>query len=165
MAALTFLDTLRIEVARMQAAKPEKLGEIARANALILNGQVVPCAEDPQTALVLSSDGKTQYHVNSHCDCEAGQHGRACKHMSGWKLYQHIAKKVEAQGQPEQPYPPTVEPQPLYEAPASVNLKVLVHGHEVQWTLRGHDKAQVFERLASLLSRSDVRPLPAARPA
>ena len=29
------------------------------------------------------------------------QHGKACKHMQAWKLYQYIERKVEAQTAPE----------------------------------------------------------------
>ena len=42
MGALTFLDVLRSEVARMQSLHPEREGELARAHALILHGQVLP---------------------------------------------------------------------------------------------------------------------------
>jgi hypothetical protein len=55
-------------------------------------------------------------------------------------------------------------PTPLYEAPASANVRVLIGGHEVQWTLRGHDEGAVFARLQTLLARKEVTPLP-ARPA
>lgn len=51
-------------------------------------------------------------------------------------------------------------PAPLPEAPASVNVRVLVAGHEVQWTLRGHDEAQVFDRLHTILKRQDVKVIP-----
>jgi hypothetical protein len=49
---------------------------------------------------------------------------------------------------------------PLGEAPASANVRLLVGGHEVQFTLRGHDEAGVFARLQTLLARKDVIPLP-----
>ena len=78
---LTFLEVLRSEVARMQSLHPERLGELARAHALILHGQVLPRADDPQTGQVPSSDGEKRYTVNGVCDCQAGQHGKGCKHM------------------------------------------------------------------------------------
>jgi hypothetical protein len=55
-------------------------------------------------------------------------------------------------------------PTALPEAPVSVNVRVLFAGHEVQWTLRGSDEAQVTERLQALLKRPDVRPLPKPAP-
>jgi len=81
MAAPTFLETLQREVARMQAAHPEREGELARACALILHGMVVPSPDDPATGQVLASDATTVYSVNGTCSCQAGQHGKGCKHM------------------------------------------------------------------------------------
>ena len=97
MSTPSFLDMLRAEVARMQATHPEREGELARAHALILHGMVVPSPEDPTTGQVLSSDGHKVYHVNGVCDCDAGQHGRSCKHVHGWRLYQYVQRKLDAQ--------------------------------------------------------------------
>src|SRR5215475_8983531 len=94
MAPTTFLQTLQREVARMHAAHPEREGDITRAHALILQGMVTP-TDDPTTAHVLSSDGTTHYTVNGSCNCQAGQHGRDCKHLHAWKLYQYIATRVQ----------------------------------------------------------------------
>ena len=141
MAALTFLQMLQSEVARMQTAHPERLGELARAHALIRHGQVLPSAEDPQTGQVLSSDGQKTYTVNGVCDCQAGQHGKPCKHLQSWRLYQYIARKVEAL-----PAPGALtsgESTPLPEAPVSITLKASVHGFETLVTLRGADFASV----------------------
>jgi hypothetical protein len=103
MAAPTFLQVLTAEVARMQAAHPEREGELARAHALILHGMVLPSADDPATGSVLSSDNARRYSVNGSCTCQAGQHGKGCKHLQAWKLYQYIARKVEAQEPQEAP--------------------------------------------------------------
>jgi hypothetical protein len=109
MAAPPFLQTLKAEVGRMQLAHPEREGELARAHALILHGMVVPSPEDPQTGQVLSSDGQKVYHVNGTCDCDAGAHGRDCKHVHGWRLYQYVQRKFDAQGSqtPQEPTPAT----------------------------------------------------------
>jgi hypothetical protein len=109
MAALTFLETLQVEVARLQTAHPDREGELARAQALIWQGMVLPTA-DPTTAQVLSSDGLKHYTVNGVCDCQAGQYGKGCKHMQAWKLYQYIAKKQAPQ--PATPVVPEVLPEP-----------------------------------------------------
>jgi hypothetical protein len=55
---------------------------------------------------------------------------------------------------------PTVLP----EAPASINLKVLIQGHEVMVTLRDRNEATLLARLQTLLKRQDIRPIP-PRPA
>src|SRR5215813_13882147 len=101
MGAKTFLDQLRLTVGILQAAHPEREAELARAHALILHGMVVPSPDDPATGQVLSSDLQKVYHVNGVCDCDAGQHGRACKHVHGWRLYQYVQRKVEAQASQE----------------------------------------------------------------
>src|SRR5262245_22483028 len=97
MGAKTFLDQLRLTVGILQAAHPEREAELARAHALIRHGMVVPSPDDPSTGQVLSSDGQKVYHVNGVCDCDAGQHGRGCKHIHGWRLYQYVQRKQAAQ--------------------------------------------------------------------
>lgn len=164
MSAPTFLQVLTYEVGRLQAAHPAREGELARAHALILQGMVTPTA-DPATAHVLSSDGAKHYTVNGSCSCQAGQHGKACKHLHAWKLYQYIAKRVQAllPAAPVVPAPVPVDPDlieaypdndaedlpapqpgtPLPEAPVSITLKASFDGQEVLVTLRGHDFASV----------------------
>jgi hypothetical protein len=170
MAALTFLETLKREVARMQAVHPEREGELARAHALILHGQVLPSADDPHTGQVLSSDGEKRYTVNGQCDCQAGQHGKACKHQQAWKLYQYIAGKVEAQATPEvvgvNPKVVTVDSKnsPLPEARASLNFKAMIGSFEVQMTMRDDTEAALLARLQALLKRQDIRPIPTPAP-
>src|SRR5262245_45509010 len=147
MAAPTFLQTLKVEVARMQAARPDKEGDIARAHALIMQGMVQPSGDDPALARVLSSDGSTWYAVNGTCSCPAGQHGKACKHLQAWKLYQHISKKM---------VPATSEAtqaSALPEAPASANLRVMIGGHETMITLRDAVETRLLDRLHTLLKR------------
>jgi hypothetical protein len=170
MAAPTFLETLKREVARMQAVHPEREGELARAHALILHGQVLPSDDDPQAGQVLSSDGATHYTVNGTCSCQAGQHGKPCKHLQAWKLYQYIAGKLarrteallHVQADLSAPAPPAL-PAPLPEAPASVNVRVTISGREVQWTLRDTDEARLAARLEALLARYPVpQPAPQA---
>jgi hypothetical protein len=152
MNASPFLEVLKYEVGRMQAAHPEREGEIARAHALILQGMVVP-TEDVATAHVLSSDGTRHYEVNGSCNCSAGHHGKACKHLHAWKLYQYIARKVAAQTAPAGLTSSDTAPQPLPEAPASANVRVQIGGREVQWTLRDRDEGRLAARLERLLAQ------------
>jgi len=152
MSAFTFLQLLTSEVARMQTLHPEREGELARAHALILHGQVLPSADDPETGAVLSSDLSKTYTVNGSCSCQAGAHGKACKHQQAWKLYQYITRKVE-----EQMAPPEPEPLPaLGEAPASANVRVTIAGRDVQLTLRGTSEDDVLARLEKVLQRYPV---------
>src|SRR5262245_27091205 len=62
---------------------------------------------------------------------------------------------------PEAPERPAPALPPLGEAPASVNVRVQIHGREVQWTLRDTDEARLAVRLEALLQRY---PLPEAFP-
>ena len=145
----------------MQLAHPEREGELARAHALILHGMVVPSPDDPDTGQVLSSDATTTYTVNGVCSCRAGAHGQGCKHMQAWKLYQHIARKVEAQTAPEEDIAVYRNNSPLPEAASSVNCHITVAGRQVQLTLRGHDEQAVLTRLEAVLARY-AAPEPAA---
>jgi hypothetical protein len=88
---LTFVDVLRIEVAALQAAHPERLGAIARAHAAIIEGHVVPL--DDGGGKVLSDDQHTWYHTNGTCSCAAGNFQKPCKHLSAWRLYTRVAEK------------------------------------------------------------------------
>ena len=150
----SFTQILKTEVDRMRTAHPEREGDLAKARALILQGMVTP-TEDPATAHVLSSDGAAHYTVNGSCDCQAGQHGKACKHMHAWKLYQHILKKQVLS---------SPAPAPLPEARASLNFKALIGGFETQITLRSDTEEDLLTRLQMLLKRQDIRPVPKPAP-
>lgn len=104
MSSPTFTDILRSEVARMQALKPERIDEITRAHAAIIEGHVVPV--DTDNGQVLSRNGHTWYSVNGRCSCEAASFGKPCRHLSAWKLYKHVEKQWQSQ-QPEAPAAPT----------------------------------------------------------
>jgi hypothetical protein len=120
--------------------------------------------EDVTTAHVLSSDGARHYTVNGSCDCRAGAHGKDCKHMHAWKLYQYIAKKIAAQSPPVQDDSGNVETPPLPEARASLNFMAMVGGFETQITLRGDTEEELLTRLQVLLKRQDIRPVPKPAP-
>jgi hypothetical protein len=168
MSTPSFLDTLRLEVAKFQATHPEREAELARAHALILHGMVVPSPADPETGQVLSSNGQKVYHVNGVCDCDAGQHGRGCKHVHGWRLYQYVQRKLDAQT-PQMAQEPTSAsqttgdtsaavdaPTALPEAPASANVRVTIAGRECQITLRDADEGRLLSRLEALLQRFPI---------
>ena len=147
-----FLQMLKQEVGRMQIMHPEREGELARACALIWHGMVLPSADDPATGKVLSSDGVKHYTVNGTCSCQAGDHGKPCKHLHAWRLYRYIEKKLDAQSTTE----PATTPA-LPEAPASVNVRLQIAGRDVQWTLRDSDEAHLAARLEALLARYPVQ--------
>lgn len=172
MSAPTFLETLRTVVGHMQVAHPEREAELARAHALIRLGMVTPSPDDPELGQVLSSDGHKVYHVNGVCDCDAGQHGRGCKHVHGWRLYQYVQRKLDAQAQPAQE--PTSPPQApvdtsaavdastaLPEAPASINVRLTIDGRDCQLTLRDRDEGRLLARLQAVLQQYPAPQAPA----
>jgi len=121
-------------------------------------------AYDPETgtALVNScSDATKVYRVRGKV-CECPDATRApqglCKHVLATMLLVRVEQVLGSEVPQEERLLNSTAGLP--EAPASCNVRVLVAGHEVQWTLRGHDEAEVFTRLQALLARKDVRPLP-----
>jgi hypothetical protein len=153
----SFVQTLKGEVARMQQLHPAKEGELARAQALITLGMVQP-TDDPAVGEVRSSDLSKTYTVNGACDCQAGTHGKPCKHLHAWRLYQYVERKMQGQAPVAAP---VAEPAAaLPEAAASVNLRAMVHGFEVQITLRSHDEATLLTRLQALVATPGIRPIP-----
>jgi hypothetical protein len=167
MGALTLTDrrqfraTLAQVAARAKERLPECNGRVEKATALVLNGDIEYHPEDG-SALVNSCTDPTQvYHVKGGtCDCKdfSRAPGHRCKHIIGVMMVIRVQQVLAAEAPQGQPVEDNGSPLP--EAPASCNVRVLVAGHEVQWTLRGHDEADVFTRLQTLLARKDVRPLP-----
>jgi hypothetical protein len=125
----------------------------------------------------------TLYMVSDACSCQdarfAAPDGR-CMHLLASWIYRRVATAIQAMppgaaydreavapcetatdtdGVPcyavQTPCPghETAPVVPLPEAAASVNVRIVVHGREVQWTLRGTQEAEVAERLEALLAR------------
>jgi len=152
--------------AKAQAKLPESNGRIEKAAALVLQGDVEGQEPDGAWRVGSCTDPLTTHRVSgTSCSCDDSQHNRAprglCKHVLAVMMLTRINEVLAA----EAPQEPLGDPRsPLPEAPASVNVRVLVQGHEVQWTLRGTDEAEVFTRLQALLARKDVQPLPKPAP-
>jgi hypothetical protein len=153
--------------AKAEAKLPECNGRIAKATALVLAGDVE--LHEGGTATVYSATDPTRrYELGSgYCMCrdweQAPQH--LCKH----RLAAMMAKRVQellpveppvepwADNDPESDLPELAEAPavparpapavPLPEAPVSITLKAMLHGHEVLVTLRGTDFASVREQV------------------
>jgi hypothetical protein len=74
--------------------------------------------------------------------------------VSGPVDISHLPSIWEALGVPRRVDTPT--PAPLPEAPASVNVRLVLHGRDCQITLRDSDEARLLERLEALLQRFPV---------
>src|SRR6516225_4607192 len=130
------------EMAEKAKAKlPESTGRVEKAVALVLQGDIAYDAAT-STALVNScSDATKVYKVRGKvCECpdfeRAPQH--LCKHVLGVMFLIRLQQVLVAETPQniEAPHePPGIPGDHLPEAPASCNVRVLVGGHEVQWTL------------------------------
>jgi hypothetical protein len=141
---------------------PECNGRVEKAVALVLAGDI---AYDPQTstALVSSCSDPTKVYKVRGKVCECKDYDRApqhlCKHVLGVMFLIRVEQTLAAEAPQAQPR--EASRGALGEAAASANFRAMVGQFEVQFTVRGHDEAEVFTRLQTLLARKDVRPLPA----
>jgi hypothetical protein len=150
----TFRQALARVTALAHARLPDALhGHLERAHALVRHGHVFP-TDDGRHAQVLSSDGERWYPVNGHCTCmDATKAPQGlCKHRLAFALYRRASELLHAS---PRPLPPGAGSTPagLPEAPASVNVRLLIAGHECQWTLRDAEETRLAERLEALLVR------------
>jgi hypothetical protein len=91
----TFTDQLRMSVAAMEVAHPEKTDALRRAHAAIVEGYVIDLGNGNGT--VLSGHGGHAYTTNGVCECTAASFGKSCRHLQAWRLYQHVQKQLDAQ--------------------------------------------------------------------
>lgn len=148
----TFKQAVERVAAIAHAKLPAELhGHLERGTALVIHRHVW-LGEDGRHAQVLSSDGSTWYLVNGNCTCmDAPRAPQSyCKHKLAVMLYRRASELLatSACGGGAAAAVPA-----LPEAPASVNVRVLVGGHEVQVTLRDVDEERLLTRLAALLQR------------
>jgi len=92
------------------------------------------------------------------CGCPdmAEAPGQWCKHRIAAGIQRRVLALLTRSNAPENAT--AVASHPLQEAPSSANVRIQVHGYEVQVTLRDHDKYALLARLEALLTRY---PLPA----
>jgi hypothetical protein len=150
------ITTFRQAVERVAALAHAKLpaelhGNLERAHALVLHRHVW-MDEDGKHAQVLSSDGTTFYLVNGNCTCMGVAHAKdaLCKHRLAVMLYRRASELLATSASSGAPTPAAAA---LPEAPASVNVRLCIGGHECQFTMRDMDEARLVERLQALLAR------------
>ena len=172
----TFARTLDQVCTAAEATLPASAARLARAAHLVLAGAVTMTA--PTSAVVASQSQPLHgYVVNGACGCHDYQYApeNLCKHRLAMYLYIRVARLLAARTHAIPPAPVTVhcatcqvtayaphvcpqavttaaEPS-LPEAPASVNCYIEVAGYKTQVTLRGHDEAEVLQRLHKLLAQ------------
>ena len=144
-------EAVRPVSASAQARLPETLhGALQRATALVLQRHVFP-TDDGKHAQVLSLDGERWYPVNGHCTCmDATKAPQGlCKHRLAAMIYKRASELLPTSTCGVA----TPAAAALPEAPASVNVRLCIDGHECQFTMRDADEARLVERLQALLTR------------
>lgn len=124
---------------------PESNGRVEKAMALVLAGDVV--LGEGHTATVYSqADAGTSYAVRpGFCSCRDFDQapGQLCKHRLAAAM---LRRAIDTTA------PATQKPQPLPEAPASVNCHITIGGRDVQVTLRDTDESRLLTRLEAVLA-------------
>ena len=154
-----FREAVATVAAQARAALPDCTGRIDKAVALVLAGDVA--VHPDGTATVGSQTSTRTYTVNGSCTCtdyENAPEGR-CKHRLARWIHKKATTLATAQMQAldtprtegetwvEQArnHPALVAGTPLAlpEAPASINVRLVLHGREVQITLRDQDETRL----------------------
>jgi hypothetical protein len=151
--------------ARAKAILPQAVnGRVEKAVALVLQGDVEPQADG--TITVYSATDATRRYVlqGTSCTCADYERGQAPEGWCCHRIAAGIAKRVG------ELLPPAASPDyqekstPLPEAPASVNVHLVIAGKQVQLTLRDHDEVRLLARLEEVLQRYPAPQAPAQAP-
>ncbi len=165
-----FRQVVRTVAQRATAALPENAERIADAVTLVLNGAVELTTHGYATVASQRTPG-LRYAVNGTCECP--DYPRAPGHFCKHRLAVCILKRTLAQqeaartAQPTQETPKETPPAyaaqevalvaqealMLPEAPASVNTRFLLDGHEIQLTLRDTDETRLLARLRAVFAQ------------
>ena len=144
----TFREVLAGLAAKTLTRIPALNGRVEKACKRVLGGDVE--LHPDGTAVVNSlTDPTRAYQVTGTpglCQCKDYDH--APEHLCCHRLAVGFQRKV--QELLPAPLPPAA---PLGEAPASVNVRIPLHGREVQVTLRDTDELRLLARLEELLQR------------
>ena len=186
----TFRETVALVAEKARARLPQAVnGRIESAVKLVLLHDVMP-QEDGSILVGSSRDPLTSYLlVGTACECQDFVHGKApggwCQHRLAAGIHKRVQEllpqepepvvpdilepwpdnDVEGEGSPETtpPEPPAAQPAPLPEAPASVNVRLVIDGRDCQLTLRDRDEGRLLARLQAVLAQYSMpQPAPQA---
>jgi len=146
-----FRATLATLADKTKAKLPTLNGRIEKAVKLALAGDVELHADG--TALVNSLSDPSRAYQIAQGVCQCRDWGQAPEHLCCHRLAAGFLRKA-GELAPEGPQEPAAvcSAPPLPEAPSSANVRIQLHGYEVQVTLRDHDEAQLLARLQALLA-------------
>lgn len=138
---------------KAKATLPEANGRVDAAVAIVLQGDVELLHDG--SALVGSQADPAKVYRVEHGQCECPNFVRApaefCKHRLAVGLLRRATELLASTSEAEGELTPRTHPAPLPEAPVSITLKAILHGHEVLVTLRGHDFASVQAQVSHAL--------------
>ncbi len=163
--ALSFTQALEHAARLATQSLPETLHErISAAVSLVRDGHCFQLDDGTWAVASATTEGK-RYAINgSGCSCEdafyRAPEGK-CKHKLAQLLARKTAALLSVAQTGEEPPAEKNNPdnykdrftQPLYEAPASINVKVQVHGYDCQLTLRDRDETRLLARLQAVLAQ------------
>ena len=140
---------------------PALNGRVEKACKLVLGGDVA--LHQDGTALVnsLTDPTRTYQVTGTPGQCQCQDYDRAPEHLCCHRLAVGLTRKVQALLPQSTGVETGAASQPLPEAPVSITLKAMLHGHEVLVTLRGHDFASVqaqVEQASQWLQRQTPPP-------
>jgi hypothetical protein len=171
MGALTFTQALIEAESRARKTLPSTLHErLAHATELVRGGRVFQDSAGAWQVDSSSTEGLT-YNVNGVCNCQDAHYNQPPKGLCKHRLAVYLSRKVQAlmtvaQMGTQAPVPEGLtssDTAPLYEAPASVNVRLLIDGRDCQLTLRDSDEGRLLARLAVVLQQYPVpQPAPQA---
>ena len=164
----TFRQTVAAVAALAKAKLPTQVnGRVESAVKLVLSLDVEPQA-DGSILVGSSSDPMKQYSLTGQaCTCQDFARGQA---PDGWcqhRIAAAIAKRVQAllpdplksiERMPAGVHGNAHTPQPLPEAPASVNVHLTIDGRDCQLTLRDTDESRLLQRLQAVLAQPPQTP-------
>jgi len=127
---------------------PECNGRIERAVKIVLAGDVELLADGTAKVASQTQPQTTYLAGQGHCDCKdfAKAPQGLCKHRLAYGIQKRAYEAVNS-------FTKAPVPQPLPEAPASANVRVMIDGREVQVTLRDVDEGRLLARMARLLAQ------------
>ena len=159
-----YRETVAAVAAKARALLPAAVnGRIESAVKLVLQGDVEPL--DDGSIQVGSSDPTRVYHlVGPTCTCTDFTQGKApegwCKHRISAGIDKRVREVLAALPVPT----PATPAASLPEAPASVNVRLVLDGREVQLTLRDSDETRLLARLEAVLARFPLPATPSTAP-
>jgi hypothetical protein len=132
-------------------------GRLEGAVALVLQDDVWPQADGSIQVGSCTDATKVYRLVGTSCECKDFTDGKApqgwCRHRIAAGLHRRVGELLAAQ------VVAAPVPQALPEAPASVNVRLLLGGRDCQLTLRDTDETRLLARLQTVLKQY---PLPQA---